>query len=395
MLFKLSKKLVFGILFTILLCSGYLAVASYMTSPEGLNYPNPGHYPGQIGPGTFNTSGYSNPNWTFPGNLNVGGNICLDYCRSTWPSGGVSSCSDCNSDFVNEGQEGSISSAMIVDNTIDDADVADNSLTASSLAANSVGSSELVSSYESGSAYDSRFVNEGQKNSISSAMIKNNAITSSDIDSSSVQERVSDSCSSGSSIRVIKAGGTVICEPDNTGISSCSNCDRRFVNEYGDWMRGYLNADYVKGRSKLCIGSDCRTSWPSGGVSSCSDCNSDFVNEGGDTMSGNLDVSGVTTAEGGLDVYKSATVRENSYVWGDLDVSGKITSSGGVDPPYVSFEMETRKSIAERVAKEIPKEKQNQAIQFWNEETNQFEVYLPTKGEFRDLQGNILVEIEK
>ncbi len=76
-------------------------------------------------------------------------------------------------------------------------------------------------------------------------------------------------------------------------------------------------------------------------------------------------------------------------------MSGKITTTGGVDPPYVSFEMETRKSIAERVAKEIPKEKQNQAIQFCNEETNQFEVYLPTKGEFRDLQGNILVEIEK
>ncbi len=178
MLFKSNKKLIFGILFTILLCSGYLTVASYMTSPEGLNYPNPGHYPGQIGPGTFNASGYSNPNWTFPGNLNVGGNICLDYCRSTWPSGGGGiSCSDCNETFVNE----------------------------------------------------------GQKSSISSAMIKNNAITSSDIDSSSVQERVSDSCSSGSSIRVIKADGTVTCEPDDTGggggVPSCSNCNSDFVNE--------------------------------------------------------------------------------------------------------------------------------------------------------------------
>lgn len=80
---------------------------------------------------------------------------------------------------------------------------------------------------------------------------------------------------------------------------------------------------------------------------------------------------------------------------GDLNVSGKITATGGVDPPYVSFEMETREEIIERVAKEIPEEKLNQAIQFWNEETNQFEVYLPIKDQFMDLQGNILAEIEK
>lgn len=77
-------------------------------------------------------------------------------------------------------------------------------------------------------------------------------------------------------------------------------------------------------------------------------------------------------------------------IGGDLTVSGKITAIGGIDPPYVSFEMEARESIIERVQREIPEEKLNQAILFWNEETDQFEIYLPIKGQFRNLQGNIL-----
>jgi hypothetical protein len=80
--------------------------------------------------------------------------------------------------YVNEGQENSILTGMIVDGTITDADlgansvrttelasnavnsakVLDNSLTASDLGANSVGASELVGSYESGSAYNSKFM---------------------------------------------------------------------------------------------------------------------------------------------------------------------------------------------------------------------------------------------
>jgi len=51
-----NTKLIFGISFTVVLCLSYLAIASYMNSPEGLQYPNPGHYPGEIGPGTFNCS---------------------------------------------------------------------------------------------------------------------------------------------------------------------------------------------------------------------------------------------------------------------------------------------------------------------------------------------------
>jgi len=87
------------------------------------------------------------------------------------------------------------------------------------------------------------------------------------------------------------------CADDQTGITSCSSCDSRFVNTAGDSMTGNLNMkDHdvkdvdtletntikdpedawvyvddnlevngkVKG-SQLCIGSDCRSSWPSGG----------------------------------------------------------------------------------------------------------------------------------
>jgi len=61
------------------------------------------------------------------------------------------------------------------------------------------------------------FVNEGQANSITSAMISDGTITYSDTNVDSVQRRVSSSCSSGSSIRVINNNGTVTCETDDTG----------------------------------------------------------------------------------------------------------------------------------------------------------------------------------
>jgi hypothetical protein len=32
--------------------------------------------------------------------------------------------------------------------------------------------------------------------------------------------------------------------------------------------------------SQVCIGSDCRTSWPESGITSCSQCDSRFINEG-------------------------------------------------------------------------------------------------------------------
>lgn len=89
-----------------------------------------------------------------------------------------------------------------------------------------------------------------------------------------------------------------------------------------------------------------------------------------------------------VDYLNISAKRGNFY--GDVVVNGKITSTGGYDPPYVGFTMESRKAIIERVSKEIPPEKMEQAIQFWNSETSQMEIYLPTEGEFRDFSGNIL-----
>ena len=79
---------------------------------------------------------------------------------------------------------------------------------------------------------------------------------------------------------------------------------------------------------------------------------------------------------------------------GDIYCTGKITSVGGNDPPYTGYTFETRKSIEERVRNEIPKDKLNQAILFFNSETNRLEIYFPAKGEFHDISGNLLQKVK-
>lgn len=65
---------------------------------------------------------------------------------------------------------------------------------------------------------DSRFVNEGQSNSITAGMIVDGTVGASDVNPAEVQLRVSASCNTGSSIRMINQDGTVVCETnDNSG----------------------------------------------------------------------------------------------------------------------------------------------------------------------------------
>ena len=71
-----NRKLIIAIIITFILTISYQVLAAWSLGPYG-NYPNPGHHPGQIGPGVFNGSGNLNPTWTFPGTVNITDKICI------------------------------------------------------------------------------------------------------------------------------------------------------------------------------------------------------------------------------------------------------------------------------------------------------------------------------
>ncbi|MCD6595065.1 hypothetical protein J7L68_05245 [bacterium] len=109
--------------------------------------------------------------------------------------------------------------------------------------------------------------------------------------------------------------------------------------------------------------------------------------------------AGVYAYNGGSGVWSALAYYSGSafyagYFNGDVHITGKLTAIGGVDPPYVLYDSETREAIKARIVKEVPKEKLTGAVLFWNGESKRFEVYLPTEGEFLDLQGNLLLKEE-
>jgi len=71
---NVNKKNIFAVLLTFTLTIAYQVFGAYVTSPEGLKYPNPGHWPGEIGPGTFNCSQTGiNCFWKFPAKVIIEG----------------------------------------------------------------------------------------------------------------------------------------------------------------------------------------------------------------------------------------------------------------------------------------------------------------------------------
>jgi len=81
-------------------------------------------------------------------------------------------------------------------------------------------------------------------------------------------------------------------------------------------------------------------------------------------------------------------------VSGDIHCTGKLTSDGGNDPPYVLYNYETRTSIVNRVKKEVLPDKLNGAVLFFNGDQGQLELFLPSKGEFRSLDGKVLETVK-
>jgi len=77
-------------------------------------------------------------------------------------------------------------------------------------------------------------------------------------------------------------------------------------------------------------------------------------------------------------------------VSGDIHCTGKLTSDGGNDPAYVLYNYETRTSVRNRVIEEVAPDKLNGAVLFFNGETGKLEIFVPSTGEYKDLQGNVL-----
>lgn len=74
-------------------------------------------------------------------------------------------------------------------------------------------------------------------------------VSDTDINQTSVQKRVSSFCSAGSSIRQVNEDGTVVCETDDEGISSCSVCNNDFLQLIGGEITGIVHFDDNSGDS--------------------------------------------------------------------------------------------------------------------------------------------------
>jgi hypothetical protein len=80
----------------------------------------------------------------------------------------------------------------------------------------------------------------------------------------------------------------------------------------------------------------------------------------------NAYITGELFVDGGLSSFQQ-----------DLEIYGKLNVYGGIDPPYMLYDNETRASVIDRIRKEIPPNKANGIVHFYNSELNRMEYIKP------------------